>query len=69
MSLIIMSLITIACIVVIVWALVKLVEKVYNIISIVNLKRHPDVTKQKRGIAYNKKYHRLEADQSIITPF
>ncbi|MDR2498004.1 MAG: hypothetical protein LBD28_01005 [Tannerellaceae bacterium] len=69
MALVIMILIAIVLFATIAWALIKVVEKVYNIIVIISASRNPDVTKQKHGIVYNKKTKKLEADQSPITPF
>jgi hypothetical protein len=72
MKLILMTLITIGAIAIIVWALVKLVEKIYNVGVLRHSLHNHDVTKQKQGIVYNKNGkdgERLEADQSTITPF
>jgi hypothetical protein len=72
MKLILMTLITIGASAIIVWALIKLVEKIYNIQVLRHSDHNHDVTKQKQGIVYNKNGkdgERLEADQSTITPF
>ena len=69
MDLTIFTLMTIIAAVIIVWTLIKIVEKIFNIKALVYASRNPDVTKQKHGIVYNKKTKRLEADQSPITPF
>ncbi|MDR0393775.1 MAG: hypothetical protein LBH77_01310 [Tannerella sp.] len=72
MELTLMTLLTIVAVAAIVWALVKLIEKVCNMIALFHASRHPDVTKKRHGLAYNKKGEdgeRLEADQSTITPF
>jgi hypothetical protein len=64
-----MTLLTIFGIGLIVWALIKLIEKIYNIIILIKFPKNPDVTKQKQGIVYNKKSKLLEGDNSTITPF
>jgi hypothetical protein len=68
----IITLLTIFAIGFIAWALIKLMEKIYNIIVLLHISRHLDATKQKGGIGYNKNGkdgERLEKTQSTITPF
>ena len=69
MKVILTVLITIAACAIVVWALTRLVETIYNIKALRKAARCPDETKQQQGIIYNKRTHKLEADQSPITPF
>ena len=61
------TLITIAAMVAIAWAIKKIVETIYNIKALRDT--NADITKQKHGIVYNKDTKLLESDQAIITPF
>jgi hypothetical protein len=69
MELTIMALMAFLVTVFVVFAVGKIGEEYYNIKALRDGTRHPDRTKQKTGIVYNKKTKTLEADQSTITPF
>lgn len=47
----------------------ELVEAIINLKVINREKQMPDLAKQRNGIVYNKKTHKLEADQSMILPY
>jgi hypothetical protein len=66
---IIITLITIVSISVIVWAAIKLAEKIYNIIVLSHASKNPNPDKQHHGLTYNKKTKKLEGNNSTITPF
>jgi hypothetical protein len=49
----------------------KILERVYNIMSLLSSNKSPKIAKQTHtnGMVLNKKTRKLEADQSQITPF
>ena len=69
MELIIFSFVAVLATIVIVWILKKILETYYNIKALRHSTEVTDVTKKRHGIVYNKKDKKLEADQTIITPF
>jgi hypothetical protein len=69
MNLILTAIVTITASFIIVWALTKLIETIYNIMALRDAYRNPDETKQRQAIIYNKEAGKLEADQSPTTPF
>jgi len=62
-------LLIIVAIIGIAWAISELPKVNYNIKFLRYTSKYPRISKQKQGIIYNKKKHKLEADQSPITPF
>jgi len=69
MELIIYSLITIAAFIAIAWTILKMLRTYYNIKEMQSPTEITDITKKQQGIVYNKKDKKLEADQTVITPF
>jgi len=58
----------IALTVVVVWTLMRFSVMILNIKAINKSKQSPDFRNRKQGMVVNKKTHRLEADQSFVTP-
>jgi len=60
---------SIALISVVVWMFKRLGVMVFTMMMIYRSKRNPELRNERHGIVFNKKLQRLEADQSLITPF
>ena len=69
MELFIYALITLAALIAFAWAILKMLRTYYNIKEMQSPTETTDITKKQQGIVYNKKDKKLEADQTIITPF